>query len=75
MVGLIDQTGQIWELLLSGFFACQSECIKTLDEIIPLRRSRERFAHDGWEQPAEEGPQAKELALWKERVERTILES
>lgn len=67
VVWLADRSRWIWELLLNGFFACESERIETLDEIIPFRRNGERSAHDGLDQPAGKGPQARELAPGRER--------
>lgn len=60
---LTDVSRGVRELLFNiGFFACQRQRIETFDEIKPLRGCRERSAHDGWNEPAEEGPQAGELA-------------
>lgn len=64
----------IWELLLSGFFACEGQRIETLDEIIPLWRNGGQFAHDGLSQAPRKGPQAKKpapVSKWP-RVEDNI---
>ena len=68
LMWLTDTSRWIWEHLPSRFFARQSQRVKTLDEIIPLGRCRERPVHDGFSRSNRKWPQAMELAPGRERT-------